>query len=42
MAGGQPKAPFWLAVWAVILGLVALAERLSMPWRRPAQVEADW
>jgi len=25
MAGGQPKAPFWLAVWAVILGLVALA-----------------
>ena len=25
MAGGQPKAPFWLAVWAVILGLFALA-----------------
>ena len=25
MAGGQPKAPFWLAVWAVILGLLALA-----------------
>ena len=25
MAGGQPKAPFWLAVWAVIFGLVALA-----------------
>ncbi len=22
---GQPKAPFWLAVWAVILGLVAIA-----------------
>jgi len=22
---GQPKAPFWLAVWAVILGLVGLA-----------------
>ena len=22
---GQPKAPFWLTVWAVILGLVALA-----------------
>ena len=21
----QPKAPFWLAVWAVILGLVGLA-----------------
>ena len=25
MAGGQPKAPFWLAVWAVIFSLVALA-----------------
>jgi hypothetical protein len=22
---GQPKAPFWLAVWAVILGLVGLS-----------------
>ena len=22
---GQPKAPFWLAVWMVILGLVGLA-----------------
>ena len=22
---GQPRAPFWLAVWAVILGLVGLA-----------------
>lgn len=26
----------------VLFGLVALAERLSMPWRRPAQVETDW
>ena len=25
MAGGQPKAPFWLAVWAVIFSLLALA-----------------
>lgn len=25
-----------------LFGLVALAERLAMPWRRPAQVEADW
>ena len=24
-APGQPKAPFWLAVWMVILGLVGLA-----------------
>ena len=22
---GQPKAPFWLAVWAVIIGLVGLS-----------------
>lgn len=26
----------------ILFGLVALAERLSMPWRRPAQVEAEW
>jgi NitT/TauT family transport system substrate-binding protein len=25
MSTGQPKAPFWLAVWAVIFGLVGLA-----------------
>lgn len=25
-----------------LFGVVALLERLSMPWRRPAQVEADW
>jgi len=32
----EPKAPFWLAVWAVILGLVALAAwRAGMAGDRP-------
>ncbi len=26
----------------VLFGIVALAERLAMPWRRPSQTEADW
>lgn len=26
----------------VLFGIVALLERLSMPWRRPSEVEADW
>ncbi len=34
----EPKAPFWLAVWAVILGLVALAAwRAGMFGERPGQ-----
>lgn len=26
----------------ILFGIVALLERLTMPWRRPAQVEVDW
>jgi ABC-type nitrate/sulfonate/bicarbonate transport system permease component len=36
-------AVFVTAVLTLVLfGIVALAERLAMPWRRPAQAEARW